>query len=107
VAGRPVAGFVTARHAQPMLSLDNTYDAAELDAFDERVHKGLARAADEPVTYVVELKIDGLSIAITYEQGRFVRAVTRGDGAEGEDVSSKGPSPCTTWCPIAACTATG
>ncbi len=88
VAGRPVEGFVTARHAQPMLSLDNTYDADELNAFDERVRKGLARAPDEHVTYVAELKIDGLSIAVTYEQGRFVRAVTRGDGVEGEDVSS-------------------
>jgi len=87
VAGRPVDGFTTARHAEPMLSLDNTYDADELDAFDERVRKGLGRA-DGEVTYVAELKIDGLSIALTYEQGRFVRAVTRGDGEEGEDVSS-------------------
>jgi DNA ligase (NAD+) len=88
VAGRPVEGFATARHAAPMLSLDNTYDAAELDAFDERVRKGLGRAPDASVVYVAELKIDGLSIAVTYEHGRFVRAVTRGDGVEGEDVSS-------------------
>lgn len=87
VAGRPVEGFATARHVEPMLSLDNTYDADELDAFDERVRKGLGRG-DEAVTYVAELKIDGLSIALTYEGGRFVRAVTRGDGVEGEDVSS-------------------
>ncbi len=88
VAGQPVDGFTTARHAQPMLSLDNTYDADELEAFDERVRKGLDRAAASPVVYVAELKIDGLSIALTYEGGRFVRAVTRGDGTEGEDVSS-------------------
>lgn len=87
VAGRPVEGFTTARHAEPMLSLDNTYDAGELDAFDERVRKGLGRA-DATVTYVAELKIDGLSIALTYEDGVFVRAVTRGDGVEGEDVSA-------------------
>ncbi len=87
VAGRPVEGFTTARHAEPMLSLDNTYDAAELDAFDERVRKALGRG-DQPVTYVAELKIDGLSIALTYEDGRFVRAVTRGDGVEGEEVTA-------------------
>lgn len=87
VAGRPVEGFATARHAEPMLSLDNTYDAAELDAFDERVRRSLG-VGDTPVTYVAELKIDGLSIALTYEDGRFVRAVTRGDGVEGEDVTT-------------------
>lgn len=89
VAGHPVEGFATARHAQPMLSLDNTYNSDELDAFDQRVRKGLGRGDDDaPITYVAELKIDGLSIALTYGHGRFVRGVTRGDGVEGEDVTS-------------------
>lgn len=86
VSGRPAEGFDTAEHLRPMLSLDNAYDDGELDAFDERVRKGLG--SDEPVTYVAELKIDGLSIAVTYEDGLFARGVTRGDGVVGEDVSS-------------------
>ena len=86
VSGRPADGFDTARHLRPMLSLDNAYDDGELEAFDERVRKGLG--ADGPVGYVAELKIDGLSIAVTYEDGVFARGVTRGDGTVGEDVSS-------------------
>lgn len=86
VGGRPVEGFDTVEHAQPMLSLDNAYDAEELRAFDERVRKGLQTT--DPVAYVAELKIDGLSIALTYDTGTLVRGVTRGDGARGEDVSS-------------------
>ena len=87
VAGRPVEGFATVEHAAPLLSLDNAYDEAELRAFDERVRKGL-ELGDAPVTYVAELKIDGLSIALTYEDGLLVRGVTRGDGIRGEDVTS-------------------
>lgn len=86
VSGRPAAGFETARHLRPMLSLDNAYSSEELAAFDERVRRGLG--VDEPVAYVAELKIDGLSIAVTYDGGVFVRGVTRGDGVVGEDVSS-------------------
>ncbi|MGI8671610.1 MAG: NAD-dependent DNA ligase LigA [Luteitalea sp.] len=86
VSGRPVEGFATAEHLLPMLSLDNAYDDDELSAFDERVRRGLA--VDDPVSYVAELKIDGLSIAVTYDDGRFVRGVTRGDGVVGEDVSA-------------------
>lgn len=86
VSGRPSEGFATAAHLRPMLSLDNAYSDAELDAFDERVRKGLG--GDGPVAYVAELKIDGLSIAITYADGVFTRGVTRGDGTVGEDVSS-------------------
>jgi len=86
VSGRPAEGFDTAAHLRPMLSLDNAYTDEELEAFDERVRKGLG--SDGPVQYVAELKIDGLSIAITYEDGRFARGVTRGDGVVGEDVSS-------------------
>ena len=87
VAGRPVVGFETVEHLAPMLSLDNVYNDTELAAFDERVRKG-AGLADEPVGYVAELKIDGLSIALTYEGGRLRRAATRGDGARGEDVTT-------------------
>ena len=85
VGGRPAAGFATVEHLQPMLSLDNAYDEADLRAFDERVRKGLA--VDTSPTYVAELKIDGLSIALTYEDGRLVRGATRGDGVRGEDVT--------------------
>ncbi|WP_291982216.1 NAD-dependent DNA ligase LigA [Luteitalea sp.] len=90
VSGRPAEGFATAEHLRPMLSLDNAYTDEELDAFDERVRKGLGTdgPTDGPVHYVAELKIDGLSIAVTYEDGVFSRGVTRGDGVFGEDVSS-------------------
>jgi DNA ligase (NAD+) len=90
VSGRVSEEFADVRHAEPMLSLDNAYDEDELRAFDERVRKGLAEsgAMPESVDYVAELKIDGLSIALTYEDGAFVRAATRGDGTTGEDVTS-------------------
>ena len=86
VGGRPAEGFDTVAHAAPMLSLDNAYDEEELRAFDERVRKGLG--SEGPVTYVAELKIDGLSIALTYDDGRLVRGATRGDGERGEDVTT-------------------
>ncbi|BCS33303.1 DNA ligase [Luteitalea sp. TBR-22] len=85
VSGRPAEGFATAEHLRPMLSLDNAYSDEDLVAFDERVRKGLG--GEDAVAYVAELKIDGLSIAVTYEDGVFVRGVTRGDGVVGEDVS--------------------
>ncbi len=69
-----------------MLSLDNAYNEDELRAFDERVRKG-AGAGDAAIAYVAEMKIDGLSIALTYEDGRLVRGATRGDGVRGEDVT--------------------
>ncbi len=86
VAGRPSDGFQTVEHLQPMLSLDNTYSTDELLAFDERVRKG-AQLGDAAVRYIAELKIDGLSIALTYLNGSLVRGATRGDGLRGEDVS--------------------
>jgi len=86
VGGRPAEGFDTVMHAAPMLSLDNAYNEAELRAFDERVRKGLG--IEGPVSYVAELKIDGLSIALTYVDGRLVRGATRGDGVQGEDVTA-------------------
>jgi DNA ligase (NAD+) len=87
VAGRPVEGFETVEHIAPMLSLDNAYSDEELLAFDERVRRGTG-LGDSPVAYVAELKIDGLSIALTYENGRLVRGATRGDGMRGENVTA-------------------
>jgi DNA ligase (NAD+) len=87
VAGRPVEGFQTVEHAAPMLSLDNAYGEEELKAFDERIRKG-GGLGDRAVAYVAELKIDGLSIALTYEDGQLVRAATRGDGVRGEEVTA-------------------
>jgi DNA ligase (NAD+) len=87
VAGRPIEGFATVQHVEPMLSLDNAYTEDELRAFDERVRKG-AGLGNAPVAYVAEMKIDGLSIALTYEDGRLVRGATRGDGSRGEDVTA-------------------
>lgn len=88
VGGRPAEGFETVSHLQPMLSLDNVYNEDELRAFHGRVTRGLALAEDSELDYVAELKIDGLSIALTYENGRLVRGTTRGDGVQGEDVTS-------------------
>src|SRR5262245_58102763 len=86
VGGRILEGFQEVQHKVPMLSLDNAYNEEELRAFDERVRKG-AGTGGAPITYVAELKIDGLSIALTYENGRLVRGATRGDGVHGEEVT--------------------
>ncbi len=90
IGGRPVEGFASVAHAAPMLSLDNAYTDDELRAFDERVRRGLAGedVPEEPVEYVAELKIDGLSLALTYEHGVLTRGATRGNGERGEDVTS-------------------
>ncbi|HNY77767.1 MAG: NAD-dependent DNA ligase LigA [Sedimentisphaerales bacterium] len=85
VSGRPLDEFATVRHAVPMLSMDNTYSAEELQAFDERVRKQLDRADYD---YVVELKIDGLAISLRYEEGMLVAGATRGDGEVGDDVTA-------------------
>src|SRR6185295_15261383 len=87
VAGRPSEGFPTVEHIAPMLSLDNAYNEEELKAFDERVRKG-AGLGETAVAYVAEMKIDGLSLALTYEDGLLVRGATRGDGTRGEDVTA-------------------
>jgi DNA ligase (NAD+) len=84
VGGAPIEGFVTVTHRQPMLSIDNTYNAAELREFDRRVRRLLGK---EPVKYVCELKIDGVAISLTYERGRFTVGATRGDGERGDDVT--------------------
>ncbi len=84
VGGDITSKFQTVRHRWPMMSLGNTYNEQELKDFDQRVQKALGH----PVEYVVELKFDGLSISITYENGVLQRAVTRGDGIQGDDVTN-------------------
>lgn len=86
IGGAPESGFAKLRHRVPMLSLDNAFDAAEFVEFCARAKRFLGRT--EPLTFVAEPKIDGLSISLTYEHGHFVRGATRGDGTEGEDVTT-------------------
>jgi DNA ligase (NAD+) len=85
VGAAPSARFAPVEHASPMLSLSNVFDEGELRAFDQRVRKALGR---DEVGYVAELKIDGLAVNLTYEDGKFVRGATRGDGLVGEDVTA-------------------
>jgi DNA ligase (NAD+) len=84
VGGKPREGFVKVRHSSPMLSLDNTYSEEELRAWERRVHELSGR---KDVEYVCELKLDGMSLALHYEDARLVRGLTRGDGTTGEDVT--------------------
>jgi DNA ligase (NAD+) len=85
VGGAPAKGFTAVKHLEPMTSLDNTYSADEIREFDERVRKNLK---GEKVEYVVELKFDGVSTSLLYEDGVWVRGATRGDGASGDDVTN-------------------
>ena len=87
VGASPQSDFKPHTHRQPMLSLGNAFNDDELRAFDEKVHRHLGLAEDTPVAYVAELKIDGLAISLTYENGVFQRGATRGDGAVGEDIT--------------------
>jgi DNA ligase (NAD+) len=84
VGGQPIEGFATVTHREPMLSIDNTYNAGELREFDKRIRKLLG---NQPVAYVVELKIDGVAISLTYEEALFTMGATRGDGERGDDVT--------------------
>ena len=84
VGGKAREGFVKVRHSSPLLSLDNALNEDEMRAFDQRVRELLK---GEPYEYVAELKLDGLSMAVHYEDGRMLRAITRGDGQVGEDVT--------------------
>jgi DNA ligase (NAD+) len=86
IGGAPESGFAKLRHRTPMLSLDNAFDAIEFAEFSTRAKRFLGRT--EPLVFVAEPKIDGLSINLTYERGHFVRGATRGDGTEGEDVTA-------------------
>ena len=101
VGGEPVEGFETVEHRTPMLSVENVYDEEELAKWDARVRKRLAEAAvadhhaagvhgppkPPAVSYTLEYKIDGVALALIYERGGLARAVTRGDGARGDDVT--------------------
>ncbi len=84
VGGRPAQGFAEVVHRHPMLSLDNSYNIDELRAFDQRC---LRLAEGRPLEYVAEMKIDGLSISLHYDEQVLVRGVTRGDGRIGEEVT--------------------
>jgi len=84
VGEKPSSEFPSRAHRTPMLSLDNTYSADELREFEARIFRLVGQAE---LVYVSELKVDGLSIALHYERGRLVRAVTRGDGLRGDDVT--------------------
>jgi DNA ligase (NAD+) len=85
VGGKPAEGFRKVEHSRPMLSLDNAYSEEELADWERRVHELTGR---KDVAYVCELKLDGMSLALTYENGQLVRGVTRGDGSVGEDVTT-------------------
>jgi len=87
VGARPGGGFAKIRHTVPMLSLANAFADNEVADFVKRVRRLLAVDADAPLAFTVEPKIDGLSCSLRYEQGRLVKAATRGDGTEGEDVT--------------------
>src|SRR5271156_1482457 len=84
VGGKPREGFVKVPHSSPMLSLDNTYSEEELRDWERRVHE---RSGWTDVEYVCELKLDGMSLALIYEDGKLVRGITRGDGSVGEGVT--------------------
>jgi DNA ligase (NAD+) len=84
VGALPDTAFTEVIHRTPMMSLSNTYSIQELKSFDARVRKAVP---GEPVEYAAELKIDGLAVSLTYEDGYFIRGATRGDGTRGEDVT--------------------
>jgi DNA ligase (NAD+) len=88
VGAAPLEAFGKVRHDVPMLSLGNAFSSEDVAEFVERVRRFLALRADDPLVFTAEPKIDGLSISIRYEGGRLVRAATRGDGIEGEDVTA-------------------
>jgi DNA ligase (NAD+) len=85
VGGTPLKEFANVTHRRPMMSLDNTYDESELRAFDQRVHKILG---GRTVTYVVEPKVDGVSLSVQYERGVLTLAATRGNGVTGDDITA-------------------
>lgn len=87
VGGAAGQGFAHVAHAVPMMSLDNTYSHAELREFDARVRRALGGTGDA-LEYVVEPKVDGVSISLRYERGRLARAATRGDGKVGDDITA-------------------
>ncbi|MFN7192597.1 MAG: NAD-dependent DNA ligase LigA, partial [Rhodospirillales bacterium] len=88
VGAPAAAGFAKIRHDVPMLSLDNAFAPEDVREFGQRLRRFLDFGMDDAIAFSAEPKIDGLSISLLYENGKFVRAATRGDGEEGEDVSA-------------------
>ncbi|HEX4856193.1 MAG TPA: NAD-dependent DNA ligase LigA, partial [Limnobacter sp.] len=88
VGGKPSEGFEQVAHRIPMLSLGNAFEDGDVIAFDRRVKELADLPSSETVAYSVDPKFDGLAISIHYENGVFIRAITRGDGTVGEDVSA-------------------
>ncbi len=86
VSGEPTKVFPVVQHRGPMMSLSNTYSESEIQDFDRRIRSLLDE--DETFEYVCELKIDGLAISLIYEDGLLLRAVTRGDGEQGDEVTN-------------------
>ena len=93
IGGEPIDGFVSVQHPVPMMSIDNTYDIADLRAWHERVLKGVGDESlfDSPqgVQYVCDPKIDGVAVSLRYEHGELAVAVTRGDGERGDDITAQ------------------
>ncbi|THE66239.1 NAD-dependent DNA ligase LigA [Salinadaptatus halalkaliphilus] len=87
VGGEPIEGFETVEHVAPMLSIDQSGEETDVREFDERVRRELRESGYDDVSYVCEPKFDGVSMEFVYEDGRLERAVTRGDGREGDDVT--------------------
>jgi DNA ligase (NAD+) len=88
VGSKPARGFAKLRHAVPMLSLDNAFGEQDVTDFVDRIRRFLRLAADEPIAFTAEPKIDGLSLSLRYQDGALVSGATRGDGLEGEDVTA-------------------
>ena len=88
VGAAPAEGFGKVRHSRPMLSLDNAFSDEDVIDFEAKIRRFLGLPAEEVIEFVAEPKIDGLSISLRYENGRFVQGATRGDGVEGEDVTA-------------------
>ena len=88
VGSKPARGFAKLRHAVPMLSLDNAFSEQDVTDFVDRIRRFLRLAADEPIAFTAEPKIDGLSLSLRYANGKLVSGATRGDGLEGEDVTA-------------------
>lgn len=87
VGGAPISAFGSITHRRPMLSLGNAFSADDLREFDKKAKRALGMELDLPIAYVCELKLDGLAVSLTYENGVFVQGATRGDGATGEDIT--------------------
>ena len=87
VGAAPLSAFGSVTHRKPMLSLGNAFNADELREFDKRAKRTLGMELDKPIEYICELKLDGLAVSLTYENGVFVQGATRGDGATGEDIT--------------------